>query len=123
MATALLAYNRTKQANRALRWLTRLAKKGNVTDLRVLVLAENEADRLRLTDEVTNFAGLRGVAVEIETVQAKRGLSRMAELARQVEPGIVAMPSRVAPMWLSGGLRRIRMKALKEIHVPILLFM
>jgi len=118
----LLVYNRTEQANRALRWVALLAKTEANTDLQALVIFRNEKERKRLPREVVSLATARGLNVQIEAVPAKVGFDRAVELVRKLSPGLVAMPTYASSRPLRLRLQGIDRQALEDLQASVLLF-
>lgn len=122
MAPVLLIYSQTQQANRGLRWFTRLVEKDGSSNLSVLTLFRKEEERDRLLREVVAFTKAHGVNIQVDAVMAKDGFFRAVELARKLRPGIVAMPMHAFPRPLRLRIHGIDMKALNDIQASVLLF-
>jgi len=118
----LLVYNRSKQANRALRWITLFAESVRTTDLQALTIFRNEKERERLPREVISLATAHGLNVQVEAVPAKVGFDRAVELVRKLRPSFVAMPTYVFSRPLRLRLGGIDRQALKDLRTPVLLF-
>ena len=118
----LLVYNRTEQANRALRWVALLAKTEAHTDLHALVIFRNEKERERLPREVVSLAAARGLDVQAEAVPANIAFERAIDSARAFRPSLVAMPTYAFSRPLRLRLQGINRQALEDLEASVLLF-
>lgn len=98
LAPSLVVHNGTKPANRALRWALRIHREMEDSPTpRLAVIWRDERERSSLVQEAHVLADTNGVAVQIEAVPARDGLSRVFQLAKELHPGVVAMPTRPFP--------------------------
>jgi len=120
LAPALLVYNTTPRANRALRWLAALAEPGHIPKLHVLALYRGGEEKEMLYDELASYAAYRSLIVEIEMVEEATGFKRAVEKARELQAGVVVLPSFAfkKPLRLQG----TDAKTLHELRCSALIF-
>ncbi len=119
----LLIYSRSQRANRALRWVARLADGGGWTpDLHALVVFRNKKERERVLREVVSLAAAHGLTVGVETVPAKVAFFKAVELGRALRVNLVAMPAHGFPRPLRLRLHGIDREALEDLEASVLLF-
>ena len=122
MSRALLVYDRTKQANKALRWLTLLAENARIRDLSILVICRDDEERNRLPKGVSAFAKAHGVDVHVESVMGTDAFRRTIDVVRIQRMDIVAIATYTFRRPFRLGMLGIDMKALNDIGVSVLLF-
>lgn len=122
LVPTLLLYSRSEEANRGLRWLTRLAEATEAPHLRVLILFRGDEEEDVLSQEVDAFTTAHGVEAEIETVPYHDGFLKAIELAKELRPGSVAMPTYSFARPLRLRIQGIDEQALQEIPASVLLF-
>jgi len=120
--STVLVYDGSKQASRALRWLFALAEHSRLKTLRVLVVSRKEVGRQVMSKEVKALAGTHNACVEIESAAKRNGCRKTAELAKELEASIVAMPAYAFPGRF--GFRRVGMESntLAGMDASLLLF-
>ena len=119
----LLIYSRSQRANRALRWVARLADGGGWTpDLHALVVFRNKKERQRLLREVVSVAAAHGLTVGVDTVSARVAFYKAVELGRALGVNLVAMPAHGFPRPLRLRLHGIDREALEDLRASVLLF-
>jgi len=122
LSPPLLLYSRSEQANRGLRWLTQLVYSTESPHLRVLVLFRGDEEEDVLSREVDAFTTAHGVEAEIEAVPYHDGFLKAIELAKELRPGTVAMPTYSFARPLRLRMQGIDEQALQEIPASVLLF-
>ena len=119
---ALLVYNRTKQANNALRWLIPLAENGKIRDLSVLTVYRSEEERNWLSRNVSAFAKVHGVDVHVGSVMETDAFRRTIDVVRKQRIDIVALATYTFHRPFRLGMLGIDMMALNDIDTSVLLF-
>lgn len=119
----LLVYNATRQANAALRWVMALAaNRADGPVPRVLVIWRDENERGKLVQEAHAVADAYGATAPMEAVAANTAIARTVELARELQPGIVALPLRPFPRSLRRWASAIDAQLLSALGTSVLLF-
>ena len=122
ISRAILLYNGSGAANRGLRWLMRLAREHDLEDLGVLWTCQSPKEGDLLSQEVQAYAQSHGVNVWTRAATKGEAFHRTVALARELQPGLVAIPMYAFPRPLRLRFHGIDAKALKEIQASVLLF-
>lgn len=122
LSPLLLVYNESKQANAALRRITRMLKKGRIKEVHVIVSAWTDDERTRLIREVTEYTRAHSVSLRTISVEASEALEKVVDISAEIEPGLVAMSAYSFDRPFRLRLKGLDEKALNRIQSSVLLF-
>ena len=117
----LLVYTRSSAANRALRWVVRLAEHTGAR-IHVLVLHDEQPAREGLREEVANYCHAHSLEVGRCVITAAERFQAAVGLSRGLRPGVVALPVHAFKRPLRLRVQGLDEKALNQLECSALLF-